>query len=433
MQRLFKKSPHLWTSDRASLQVLLQMTLVGLFSTQSTQAQEGAKGQAVNVEVIQPASQKMVRSIMLPATLIADESVDLYAKTSGYVSTIDKNIGDTVSEGEALVVISVPEMKQEHRQAQAILQAKHATVKALQAKVAQAERNVETAKAQVRQHEARFELEQLNLSRKEDLRKGNAIPQQALDEARSAHAVTQAQFQIAQAEVAGADAELLAARADVEVAQADVAVAEANIARLETLMDYATVRAPFDGIISRRNVDHGTFVRSASEGAATSLLQILKVDRIRVVIEVPEGDTPYVRVGTPAMINVRALKGAPFTLPVSRIASAIMPETRTMRAEIDIEENQGRFAPGLYAQVTLELEVNASAMMIPSKALRSLEGETIVLVSAEGIAQSRTVEVGYDDGIWAEILSGLDGNDSVIAAASGTVAPGVRVHPVSVD
>ena len=207
-----------------------------------------------------PSRKTVVRELKLPGTLIADEQVDLFSKTSGYVAEINVDIGSRVRKDDLLVQLSVPEMADELRQADEILKAKEATVRALKAKAVQAERKVETARAEVQQYVARHELDQLNLQRKQELHEGNAIPQQTLDEARSAHAITEAQLQIAHAEVAGAEAQQQAVEADVDVAEAEVMIGRADRARLITLMGYASIKAPFDGVITVRSVDHGAFV-----------------------------------------------------------------------------------------------------------------------------------------------------------------------------
>jgi len=402
-----------------------------------TSAQQAAEpgdaaiaGQAVTVQVTRPAQRPLVRTLKMPGTLAPDEQVDLLAKVSGYVSEIKVDIGDRVREGQLLVKISVPEMADELRQTEAVLGARQARVRAVQAKVIQAQRMIETARAEVLQYAAQHELDEINLQRQQELREGKAIPQQALDEARSAHTITEARLQIAEARVAGAEAEKLAVDADVQVAESEIAVAQAQRARLLTLMEYASIRAPFDGIVTRRNVDHGTFVRSAAEGDAGPLLRVAKTDRIRIVLEIPEVDAPYVRVGTEVEIDVKALQEEPFGGVVSRTARALRPETRTMRAEVDIDNAGGRFAPGMYVVMVVKLETKATAMLIPSKALRVRGKDTLVLVAADGVAQARPVEVGYDDGIWAEVLTGLQGAELVITSASGTISAGSAVVPV---
>lgn len=394
----------------------------------------GAAGtKATPVDVVKPERKTMIRDLNVPATLIPDELADLYAKTSGYVAQVNVDIGSQVKSGDVLVTIDVPEMADELRQAEAILKAREARVQALEAKAVQARRMIDVAKAEIVQHEAQKQLDGVNLKRKEDLHKGNAIPAQMLDEARNAAAISTAQWNIAQARVAGSQAELQAGLADVQVAKAEAMVGEADVSRIKTMMRYATIRAPFDGVITMRNVDRGAFVRSAAEGAATQLLRIAKTNKLRVVFEIPEDDTSFVRVGTVAEITVGAISDKPMAGKISRTASVLEADTRSMRAEIDLPNDDGTLIAGMYASVVVRLDTKSQAMMIPSKALRADGDDTVVLVCADGVARSVPVQVGYDDGIEAEILSGLTGDEAVITASGGAVVPGASVQPVFSD
>ena len=394
--------------------------------------QQSKSDAAVRAEVVKPAYRPMLRTVRLPGSIRADELVDLYAKTSGFVGTIDVDIGSRVKKGDILVLIDVPEMMDELRQAESLVQAKEAKVRALQAKAVQAAQEVRTASADVQQYVARYKLGEINLKRKQELREGNAIPEQMLEEAQSAYAIAEAQVERANISVVAAQAQQQAVEADVEVAKADAGVVRANVARLQTLMEYARIKAPFDGIITMRNVDHGAFVRSAAEGTSVSLLQIAKVDRVRIVMEIAESDVPYVRAGTRVTITIQSLGGRTISGEITRTAGALNPRTRTMRAEVDLENADNTLKSGMYTQVTVELESKDQAMMIPSKAIRAVGKETMVLVVNDGgVAQPRPISIGYDDGIWAEVLSGLDGNEAVITATSGAVNAGTAITVVN--
>ncbi len=243
--------------------------------------------------------------------------------------------------------------------------------------------------------------------------------------------IAEAILDIGQAEVLSAQAELQATRSDVTVGESQVAVEEANVGRLETLMNYATITAPFDGVIIARWVDPGAFVRSAAEGTTTPLLTIANVSYIRVVLEIPESDVLFVRKGTEVSVDVKVLGAAPIKATITRIAVALKPGTRTMRAEVELDNSAGNMASGMYAHVKVTLVAKASAMLVPSKALRVVEGGVAVMVADERVARSVTITVGYDDGIWAEVLNGLSGDEKVIVSSSGGVAPGASVRVVS--
>ncbi len=377
-----------------------------------------ASTKAELVEVTQPERRTLTRTLTMPATLLADEQVELLAKTSGYVAEINVDIGSRVKKGDVLAVIDVPEMMDELRQGQAVLEAK-------KSKVIQAGAMLETAQAEVRRFAAEHDLKKLTTGRKVKLRAQNAIPEQELDEANSELDVAAALEKIAEAKVASG-------RADLKVAESEVLMAEATVARIKTLMAYARISAPFDGVIIERFVDHGDFVRSAAQGNVGPLLTVAKTDRIRLSLEIPEPDAPFVTIGTPVDITVKTLGEHPFSASISRTALALKASTRTMRAEVDLDNAEGRFAPGMYAKVAITLETKESALLIPSKAIRVRGRELSVLVSKGAVAQKVTIVLGYDDGIWAEVLSGLEGDEWIILKATSAVTPGTAVKTVPV-
>ncbi|MCH8241920.1 MAG: efflux RND transporter periplasmic adaptor subunit, partial [Planctomycetes bacterium] len=342
---------------------LLLVPLHALWEPAQALGQQSNTNATVRAEVVKPVLRPLLRKVSLPASIRADELVDLYAQTSGFVGTIDVDIGSRVNKGDILVQIDVPEMLDELRQAESLVQAKEAKVRALQAKAAQAAQEVRTASADVQQYVAKYKLGEINLKRKQELREGNAIPEQMLDEAQSAHAVAGAQVERARTSVAAAQAQQQAVEADVEVAKADAGVVRGDVARLQTLMEYAKIKAPFDGMITMRNVDHGAFVRSAAEGTTVSLLQIAKTDRVRIVMEIAESDAPYVRAGTTVTITIQALGGQPISAAITRTAGALNPRTRTMRAEADLDNADNLLTAGMYAILTVNLESKERVMM----------------------------------------------------------------------
>ena len=416
-----------------AMTVLLLVPLHALWEPAQALGQQNNSSALIRAEVVKPVHRPLLREVTLPGSIRADELVDLYAKTSGFVGTIEVDIGSLVHKGDILVEIDVPEMLDELRQAESLIRAKEATVRALQAKAVQAAQEVRTASADVQQYVAKYELGEINLKRKQELREGNAIPEQMLDEAQSAHAVAKAQVEMARTSVAAMQARQQAVEADVEVAKADAGVVRADVARLQTLMEYAKIKAPFDGVITMRNVDHGAFVRSAAEGTTLSLLQIAKIDRVRIVMEIAAGDVPYVRPGTAVAVTIGALGGQPISTTITRTAGSLNPKTRTMRAEADLDNADNRLTTGMYAIVVVNLQSKEQAMMIPSKAIRTAGKDTIVLVVNDGVAHARPVSIGYNDGIWAEVLSGLDGSEAIITGASGAVMAGTKVSLIRSD
>lgn len=383
-----------------------------------------------SVEVITPQRATMSRSLSVPATMEPFEQADLYAKLSGYVAEVKVDIGDRVKAGDTLATIDAPELNDERRQAQATLDARRAKVEAMRAKIVQAELAVETASAEESARTAELGFQRTAARRKEELFAGHAIPEQDIEEARSKLAIAEAQSRIATARRSAAVGEVQAATADVQVAQADVAVAESSLARLETLLQYAHIVAPFDGFITRRDVDRGALVQSTGSSRSMPLFTLQRIDTLRIFVEVPETDIPFVKSGVRAKISPYGRTGEKLDAVVARTASSLNPNTRTMRAEIDVSNSDGRLLAGMYAQVTLNLDERANALTIPAAALLTEGKDAFVFTAVDGRAVRTPIKTGLDDGTRVEVTQGLNDDALVIVAGKGLVADGMPVKAV---
>jgi multidrug efflux pump subunit AcrA (membrane-fusion protein) len=382
------------------------------------------------VQVQAPVPRTLERSVELPGTLVAYAAAALYPKASGYVGEVSVDIGDHVRKGDALVRLDVPEMADELRHSRAALHTRRAELAAAQARVSLVQQSVPRATAEVQRAEAEVTLKRITAQRTEALAREQALPQQQLDEASAALAIAEGALAVARARLDELAADAEVHRAAVGVAEGNVEAAEASLARLETLSHYATVTAPFDGVITERLVDPGAFVRSAGDGGSMPVLRLAALDRLRLVVDVAEPDVPPVRPGCAAEATCGTTQ---VHAVVSRIAGALRPETRTMRAEIDLDNPDGQMLPGSYARVRLTLQSRDDAMMLPARAIRSAAGRTFVLVARDGRAEEAAVEVGYTDGAWTEVRSGLRDDDMVIVAAPSGVTAGSLVEAVSVE
>ena len=398
--------------------------------TDNASATTPSAGEPMTVEVVKPEQRSLQRVLQIPASLEPGEVAHLHAKTSGYVRRLSIDIGSRVAEGDALLEIDVPEMKDELKQAEAVLAARRAAASALRAKVRQAESMIATARAEIKRKEA--ELGRITSERKKKLFDEKAIPEQDLDEANSRLAVMEAEVQIADANIQAARAQKEAIEADAAVADSEVAVEEAKLSRLRTLMSYATIRAPFNGVVTERFVDPGAFVRSATEGAGTPMLTLARVDYVRLVLNIPESDASNVSVGTEIEARCDHLGSDLIKTEVVRTAMSLRANTRTMRVEADLDNSDGRLMPGLYARASVLLKSESQAMMIPSKAVRVRGSDITVLVADGPVARARPIVLGYDDGVWAEIKSGLSGDEQIIISSAGVVAPCAPVAAVPV-
>lgn len=212
---------------------------------------------------------------------------------------------------------------------------------------------------------------------------------------------------------------------------------EAAVARqheIEALMEYATIRAPFNGIVTQRSIDPGDMVYQATspKGSDQPLFKIAQVDVIRVKTYLPELETVWVDIGDPATITFDALPGQIFTGQISRFSGSLDASTRTMQVEIDLPNPDGRILPGLYARTEITLETQRNTLALPASSVRfSEEGAYVYVIAGDGSAHSVAVKIGLDDGNWLEVINGVSANDRIVDGLIGSLAEGEQVRIVA--
>jgi RND family efflux transporter MFP subunit len=209
----------------------------------------------------------------------------------------------------------------------------------------------------------------------------------------------------------------------------DTAVAEQ--AEVEAQMQYATVEAPFDGVVTARTIDPGDMVFQASspKGGGQPLLRVAKTDTIRVKTYVPERDAVWVDVGDPATVTFDALPGRSYATKIARVSGALDPATRTMLVELDLPNADGRIKPGLYGQTRIALERREHVWALPTAAVRTDAGNAFVyVVAANSTAHRVPVTLGLEDAGWIEIVSGLAGGERVVTGTVANLADGAAVQ-----
>lgn len=294
-------------------------------------------------------------TVSVPATVEAFWSADLNAKTAGYVAEVKADIGDHVTKGQVLAVLHIPELEKNLVQAKAGLAAKRQMNNAAEAAVAQARQALAVAQSQLEGYAAELALQKITLKRQEELSEGKATTPQQLDEIRSKAHIAQANVGVGDAKVGSAKADILAAEANRDVAAAQVDVADAAVQEVQALLEYTKITAPFDGVITKRQVNPGELVQAAVTNRAMPLFTVQQLDTVRVMCDVPELQTAGVAVGAAADVKIYGLDGHSVTGKVTHIATAIDPASRTMRVEIDLKNANDSLRPGTYAQVTITL------------------------------------------------------------------------------
>lgn len=310
---------------------------------------------------------KLTNSIVLPGSLTGYTEAVIYARSNGYLRAWYKNIGDQVKKGELLAVIDAPEQTQELAQ----------------------------AKAMREQVNARLALAKLTQERWENLRLHDSVPQQELEEKRSAY----------------------------QQAQADLAVIDANISRLQQLESFRQITAPFAGVITRRSVDVGELVAPGSK----ELFALTQQDKLRLAIWVPQVYAAGIKPEQEVSVSVRE-SAASYHGKVTHISGSIDPVTRSRQVEVVLDNHDGKLVSGAYAEAKLELARGLPAMIVPPSVLViGKDAPYVVLVDGDGKVAFRTVKLGRDLGKTLEIVSGVSPLDTLVVSPSELLEPGDQV------
>ena len=363
---------------------------------------EETRAVAVAVVTITPTVGDLARQITLPGSLEPFQEATLYSKVAGYLEWIKVDIGDWTRKGNVIAKIEVPEMHDE-------FQAAEAEMEAVRAETLLTEAEIERAQAE-------YELKKLSFQRLQEVaeQEPEMISKQRLDESKAELQISRATLKVLQSRV--------------RQNESQIKRTEANLNRLRTLSGYSEIKSPFDGIVTERFVHPGAFIQVATTSpAARPVAKVVRIDRLRLFVQVPEAEVPFVQEGDAAALTLDALPGREFTGQVRRFATVLDAATRTMKTEINIKNPKRSLLPGMYGEVTLELEENVGAITIPVEALRS-EGNRKYVYCVRN-SEARTVEVstGLDDGIKVEITSGLSGDERIILQSRSSLREGVQV------
>jgi RND family efflux transporter MFP subunit len=340
--------------------------------------------------------------LVLPGNLQPVTEAPVLARANGYLRQRYVDIGDRVKQGQVLAEIEAPELEQQVRQAQATLE--------------QAQSSVQQAEAGLQQGTTNENLARLTAGRWANLVSRGAVSKQEND-------VYQAQYVAQQANVQALDKAVAAARSNVNAAQA-------NLARLTELRGYQTVRAPFAGVITVRNIDVGALINEGN----TLIYRIAQTGRMRTYINVPQSEAESVRIGQTATLEFSELQNRKFTGTVTRTSNALDPATRTLLTEIEVPNADGVLLPGMFTQVDLQMLRKSPPLLIPGDTLVvRADGTQVAVVSPSGEVHYTRIQVGRDYGDRMEVLSGLREGEQVAVNPSDAVREGVKVKPVQQD
>ncbi|MGH8455910.1 MAG: efflux RND transporter periplasmic adaptor subunit [Stenotrophobium sp.] len=330
---------------------------------------------AIPVNVTHPIAADAGEQLVLPGNVKAFADAPIYARTSGYLKRWLVDIGTPVKAGQLLAEIDTPEVDQQ---------------------LAQAEADLASAVAN-------NALAQTTAARWKDLLAADSVSKQDADEK-------------------AGDAQAKAALA---------ASARANVARLRQLQDFKRIVAPFDGVITARNVDIGDLVNPGSS-SQQELFHIVSTKKLRIYVQVPQAYVPGISIGMSAQLHFTEHPGHTYPARLESTADAIDPASRTMLVQLEADNPKGELLPGAYAEVHFDLPLRAEALRLPANTLIfSAQGIQAATVEDSGHVAIKTLTLGRDFGKSVEVLTGIAANDSVIVNPPDTIADGDAVQVVA--
>jgi RND family efflux transporter MFP subunit len=365
---------------------------LGLAACGSSGAPQGEKAAAAGpptIEVVKVLDQPANVTLSLPGELSPYQSVAIYPRVTGFVKTIGVDRGSRVSAGALIAVLDAPELTAQRSEAQSKLQSAQAQIGAVRSKA------------------------DADTSTYEKLKAASATP----------------------GVVAGNDLVLAqklveADQGQVEAAQQNIEAARQALRSISEMEGYLRVTAPFAGIVTERNVHPGALVGPASgPGAATPMVRLVENSRLRLVVPVPEAYTAGVTAGTEMPFAVAAYPGQTFSGTVARIAQAVDVSTRTMAVELDVNNKDGRLAPGTFCQVRWPVSRPAGpSLLVPSRSVATTTDRTFVVRVRNGRTEWVDVKTGLGSGLLVEVFGDLRPGDEIAARGTDEIRAGTEVR-----
>jgi RND family efflux transporter MFP subunit len=336
------------------------------------------------VDVVSAKSSPLTQRLVLPGETAAWYDSKIYARVNGYVKKWLVDIGDHVSNGETLALIETPELDAQLQAARAKLNA------------AQAEVNVKQAHADFA---------------KSTYERWRSSPQGVVSEQ----------------ERESKKAASMEAESDLVASKAEVALDQADVDRLTSLTEFKKVKAPFEGTIVERDIDIGDLVTAGSGSGTSALYRVARNEPMRVFVNVPQSAADDLLSGNArASIAVGGAASRHYEGNVSRTSQAINPQSRTLRAEVDIPNADSRLVPGMYVEVSFTLK-NPIGVQVPAAALSFRPKPQVAIIDDKNVVEFRDVKIGVDDGDVVQIESGLKEGDKVVLNISSQIASGMKV------
>lgn len=395
----------LWSALLAAMVAALASCGNSMRVQAKSAAPSNAEAEAVSVGVVKVGRQNLQRTLTMSSELVPFQEIDVFAKESGFVKTLNVDYGSRVQANQLLATLEIPELQLQ-------LKEDDAAIKNAQAQVPHAQEEVNRIEAQ--QKVLQLQYDRLNTVAQS---KPGLVAQQEVDDAQGRALATSAQVEASKSNLQSAESVLAAAQAKREHDQA--------------LYDYSKITAPFAGVVTQRYANLGTLMQAGTNSStqALPLVRLSEDDLFRLVIPVPESYVHYIHLGDPVAVNVPSLNRS-FPGKVARFSVDVREDTRTMHTEVDVANPQRVLVPGLYADATITLEKEDNAVSVPLEAMDQNNGKTTVdVVDSANKIQVREIVPGIQTPSEAEVLSGIQDGEMVVVSDRSGLKAGQVVKP----
>jgi HlyD family secretion protein len=394
---------------------------VGCHGTQAQEKESTSNSSLRSVKTVQPVRQSLTRLVLQPGFLKPYEQTPIYAKIPGYALEVKVDIDDAVHKDQVLAKLWVPEVEKELSVRESKITQANAEIRhAMEAKKAAAA-SVDTAAARVQETSAAIVRAESDLKRWEaeyvrgmKLKNNGVFDVQTIDEftnqvdASKAMVIeTKAKKSFAEAALTESRANLGKAEAEIDTMKARLSVMQADYDGWAAWLGYATIKAPYDGKVTLRNVHTGHYVQPSGSGSSNKtgdpLFVLVREDIMRLTVQVPETDAPLIQVGAEALIHFHALRNRDFKGTVTRTSYALDYAARTLLVEIDLKNKNGELRPGMYANVTIKA-VTPPTISLPIEAVLT-DGQQDYCFCVQGSKAVKTpIKTGVRTDQFVEVL-----------------------------
>ena len=419
----FRKGPILLS---AALAGLLALGVVPRLTSQAETVADSTQ-MARRVHVTGP-EWAAVGEVTLPATLLAHQWTDLYARVNGYVKGWKADIGTKVKAGELLAEIDTPELDQELQQAEAQLKQGEAELEQARAEQEEAQADVKLAEANLNRARANLEFAGSQQTRYRQLTGSGAASREEYESIVRDRDARKAEVDAAQADLNRRKTNLATRAAIIGSRAATVNSRRANVQRLQELQGFKQIVAPFDGVVARRHAEVGTLVSAGSGPNVRPLFSVGQPDVLRVQVPVPQTYAVGVREGDQAQVTIPEYPDRTFPARVARTANAVEPSSRTLLVELELPNTDGALLIGAYAQVKLQAKRTDAGLLVPAHTLvMRTDGPHVAAVSGDRVRLQK-VRLGRDYGAKVEVVAGLSGGEALVVNPSDDLRDDQRVE-----